>query len=278
MKGTEKKDVRTEIPYSTVFLAQHGDKKALDYVWDCCRPYTFWLAGKWKPFSTGITGWCDFDDLIQVGYLAFRHALGKWRPVEGADFKKYFGFWLKEYFRREIGISNSRRKEVLKEALSLNQKSKAESSGLDNAKEDWIEFEEDPNAEDAFKRIEDFDFGRSVREQVEKLPNPEKTAVKDFHFNGLMIKTIAKNLKVSPTSAARYLDNGYKLLRKNEVIQTLYAEIRDPGLNPYEKIGLSAFKLEKMSSPEWDYVVKEAFKEDLAKIFSGEEIDERDNE
>lgn len=265
-----------DIPFSTVFLAQQGDKDAMNCLWDNCRPYVYWLAAKWAPYSFKESRWCTYDDLVQSGYLAFRTALEKWRPVEGADFKKYFGSWLKEYFRRELGISNSQRKELLLDSISLNQKTK--DSNIENASEEWLDFEEDPTALEAFERIENFDFGRSVRGQVEKLPDPEKTTIKDFHFNGLMIKTIAENLGVSPTSASRYLDNGYRMLRKDKIIQVLYAEIRNPGPNPYEKIDLRAFSLNRMSLPEWDYIVQEAFREDLVNIFSGKEVDEIDYE
>ncbi|HCS73023.1 MAG TPA: hypothetical protein DIW17_04020 [Clostridiales bacterium] len=274
METKEDRQSEAGIPFSTVFLAQQGDEDAMNCLWDNCRPFVRWLAGKWAPSSFyGENRWYDYDDLTQIGYLAFRKALEKWRPVKGAEFKKYFGHWLREYFRREVGISNSRRKEILKDSISLNQQSSATDSGLDNSKEEWIDFEEDPKALEAFERIEDFDFGRSVREQVDKLPDPEKTVVQNHHFKGMMLKTIAKKLDVSSTSAIRYLDNGYRMLRANPVIQVLYAEIRNPWLNPYEEVGLMAFRLNRMSSPEWDYMVGEAFRDDLVKIFNGEELE-----
>lgn len=268
-----------DIPFETVFLAQQGDKDALDQLWDYCRPYAYWLAGKWAPFSySGVTRWYEYNDLISAGYLAFRKALEKWRPVEGVDFKKYFGHWLREYFRREVGISNSCRKEILKDTISLNQQTSETESKNEHSSEDWLDFEEDPKALEAFKRIEDFDFSRSVREQVEKLPDPERTVIKKYHFNGMMIKSIAKKLHVSPTSALRYLDNGYRMLRKDKIIQALYAEIRNPGLNPYEKLGLRAFSVNRMSLPEWECIVQETFREDLVNIFSGKEVSEFDYE
>lgn len=265
---------RTEIPFPTVFLAQQGDKEAINYLWDHCKPFVYWLAGKWAPHSSGGENrWYDYDDLTQTGYLAFRKSLEKWRPVEGVEFKKYFGHWLREFFRREVGISNSRRIEILKSTISLNQHSDGSQSGLEHAKEEWIDFEEDPAALRAFERIEDFDFARSVREQVNKLQDPEKTVIIEHHFRRRMLKDIAARLSVSPTSASRYLENGYRALRANAIIQVLYAEIRNPGPNPYEQIRLKAFKISKMSAPEWNYIVKETFKEDLVKIFCGEETD-----
>ena len=274
METKDNQQSEADIPFSTVFLAQRGDADALNCLWDNCRPFVHWLAGKWAPFSFhGENRWYDFDDLTQAGYLAFRKALEKWRPVEGVEFKKYFGHWLREYLRREIGISNSRRKEILKDTISLNQQTNETKSGIEHSSEDWLDFEEDPTALEAFERIENFDFRRSVREQVEKLPNPERRTIIDFHFKGRMIKAIAKNFGVSPTSASRYLDNGYRMLRKDKIIQVLYAEIRNPGPNLYEKIGLRAFKINRMSTPEWDYIAQEAFREDLANIFSGKEVD-----
>jgi len=277
METKDNQQSEADIPFSTVFLAQQGDEDAMNCLWENCRPFVYWLAGKWKSLYWE-NRWYEYDDLTQTGYLAFRKALEKWRPVEGVEFKKYFGHWLREYFRREVGVSNSRRKEVLKDSISLNQQSSATDSGLDNSKEEWLDFEEDPEALEAFERIEDFDFARSVREQVEKLPNPERRTIIDFHFKGRMIKSIAKNFGVSPTSASRYLDNGYRMLRKDKIIQVLYAEIRNPGPNPYEKIGSRAFKINRMSTPEWDYIAQEAFREDLANIFSGNEVDEEDYE
>lgn len=262
-----------ENPLSIVFLAQKGDIEAMHNLWDSCRPYVYWLAAKWAPFSFKESRWCTYDDLVQSGYLAFRKALEKWRPVEGVEFKRYFGYWLKEYFRREVGISNSRRKELLTEAISLNQQTSETESGIEHSVEEWINFEEDPAALEAFELIDEFDFRRAVREQVEKLPEPERQTVIDFYFNELMIKTIAKNRCVSPTSVSRYLDNAYKILRRNKIIQVLYAEIRFPELNPYEKISLRAFKIDRMSLPVWDYIAREAFREDLAKIFYGKDGD-----
>lgn len=274
MVTTRSKENReVQIPFSTVFLAQKGDVEAMKILWDHCRPFAYWLAGKWAPYSNETTRWHEYGDLQQAGYLAFRKALEKWRPVEGVGFKRYFGHWLREYFRREIGVSNSRRKELLRETISLNQQTSETESGIEHSSEEWIDFEEDPKALEAFELIDDYDFRRVVREIVETLPDPERKVIKDFHFNGLMIKTIAEKLGVSPTSAGRYLDNGYKMLRKNKIIQVLYAEIRFPELNPYEKIFLRAFKIDRMSSPEWNYIAQEAFREDLAKIFCGEEVD-----
>lgn len=270
---------KTEIPFSTVFLAQQGDKDAINLLWDHCRPYAHWLAGKWAPYSfKGENRWYDYNDLTQTGYLAFRTSLEKWRPVEGVEFKKYFSHWLKEFFRREVGISNSRRKEILKDTISLNQRTDGSKTILENAIEEWIDFEEDPTALEAFERIEDFDFAISIREQVDKLQNPERTVIKEHHFKGRMIKDIAVMLGVSPTSASRYLENGYRMLRANVIIQVLYAEIRNPGPNPYEQIRLKAFRINKMSAPEWDYIVQESFREDLANIFSGKEVVEIDYE
>jgi len=188
------------------------------------------------------------------------------------EFKEYFRHWLKEFFRREVGISNSRRIEILKDAISLNQRSKESKTKLDHVIEEWIDFEEDPTALEAFEQIENFDFATSIRKKVNTLNDPEKTVIKEHHFKGRMIKDIAAELGVSPTSTARYLENGYRILRTNEIIQVLYAEIRNPGPNPYEQIRLKAFKIDRMSAPEWDYVVKETFKEDLVRIFRGEEI------
>lgn len=267
-ESAEKKRDTTDVPFSTVFLAQRGDADAMNYLWESCVPYVNWLAAKMAPYSFEESRWCQYDDLIQCGYLAFRTALDKWRPVEGAQFKAYFGVWLKEYFRRELGISNSRRKEILKDCRSLY-----ETLLRDEDSDEFIQFEEDERAREAFELIEEFDFSRVVREQVEKLPEPERQTVKDFHFKGLMLKTIAKNLGVAPTSTSRYLDNAYQMLRKNKIIQVLYAEIRFPELNPYEKISLRAFKIDRMSLPEWDYIAREAFREDLAKIFCGKEVD-----
>ncbi len=271
----ENKDNKPEvepIPFSKIYLAQQGDKEAMDYVWARSRPFVYWLSGQWKPAPNVGNRWYEHTDLIQVGYLGFREALERWKPVEGVEFIHYCAYWVKEYFRREIGISRSRRIEILKDTISLNQRSDGSETGLDNAGEDWIDFEEDPAALEAFEEVDDFDFSRSVREQVQKLEDPQKTVIVEYHFKGRMLKDIAKDLDVSNTSVGRFLQNGYRELRANKIIQVLYAEIRDPGPNPYEQIGLKAFKINRMSTPEWEYIVKEAFREDLVHIFNGEEL------
>lgn len=276
MKTMSSRQSEPDIPFSTVFLAQRGDADAMNCLWDNCRPFVYWLAAKWTPYSNQATRWYEYADLLQVGYLAFRKALEKWKPVRGVEFKKYFGHWLREYFRREVGISNSRRIEILKDTISLNQKTSETKSGIENSSEDWLDFEEDPTALGAFERIEDFDFGRSVREQVELLPDPERRVVNDYYFGGLLLKNIAENLGVSLTSAIRYLDNAYRMLRKDKIIQVLYAEIRDLGLNPYETLGMRAFRINRMSSQEWDCIAHETFREDLANIFGGKEVNDED--
>ena len=253
------------IPEALLFAAKAGDRSALDELWELCRPFCWHLASKWGPHSNGRNSLYDIDDLRQAGYLAFRKALEKWKPVEGVNFIVYYDFWLAEYFRREIGISNSRRKELLFQASSLNERKDAPSD--DKTLRTVGDHLEDDRALKAYESIEDFDFARVLREQVEKLPDPERKTIKRHHFSGVMLKDIAVELGVSTTSMSRYLDSGYRMLRKNKIVQMLYAEIRCVEPNPYEKIGLRAFRLKNLSSQEWIHISKEQLADDIRRIF-----------
>lgn len=233
-----------------------------------CCPFCWHLASKWAPFSNGNTSLYDIDDLRQAGYLAFREAVERWKPVENVSFINYYDYWLAEYMRREIGIANSRRKELLFQAASLDEPdSKPSDDGDSRTVADYIE---DDSALKAFKEIEDFDFARVLREQVEKLPDPERQTIKLHHFSDMMLKDIAVRFGVSATSTSRYLNNGYRMLRHNKIVQALYAEIRCAEPNPYEQIGLKAFRINHLSSPEWLQKSKEQFADDIRWIFEME--------
>jgi len=242
--------------------AQNGDVGALNKLWKLCEPYARKICSRFAPHSNEPNWITEYNDCVQSGYLAFRKALEKWVPKDNVRFKMYLSFWVSDYCRRELGISNSTRKEVLLTSTSLD-------CTLDSGDNDdtHLDFIEDESTTACFEEIEIRNLVEIVRREVAKLPIKQQDTIMRYYYDNLLLKEIAAIYDVSMTTSQRYLENAHRQLRKSRALQLLYREIRNSAIDERQTIGTRAFKIHHLSGPEAYVIIKETFREDMAKIF-----------
>lgn len=243
--------------------AKNGDNQALSELWQLCEPYAKSICSKYAPHSCNSNRITEYDDLYQCSYLAFRKALDKWQLIKSASFSTYYTLWAKEYCRQELGISNTKRKEPLNYACSLD----TTVGGEDEDSETHSAFLVDEAAANDFEQIEIDDLVQIVREEISKLSERHKEVIKLYYYEKLLLKEIAVVYGVSMTTSQRYLDKAHRELKKSERLQLLYQEIRCSEIDKSQTAGLRAFRLHNLSSPEAHLIFKEKFNEDMARIF-----------
>lgn len=193
----------------------------------------------------------DIDDLMQAGAEGLLLAVGAYDPDRAPSFTTIAALYIKKCARELLGLRSSRRSiEVLGLSVSLE----SEIPGAESLTP--ADLVEDPAAENAFEAVEVEELRRTVREEIEKLPEPEKSTVKRIGLYGLSNETVRHDLGISRQRVSQIYHAGLKKLRRVAKLRELY-QLCGPC---YHTRGASTFFSTRTSDVEAEAIRRENIK------------------
>jgi RNA polymerase sigma factor (sigma-70 family) len=198
---TEKEDTNESI----VELIQAGNSEAVGILWTANMGLVAHIAKKYTVVLERSND-CDFDDLMQAGFIGMHRAAGEYSPDKGAKFSTYVIFHLKREMRRALGILNRKRDPSL-EALSLDTPLYDDERD-ENTLRDTLtapESDDDPIERDELKN--------AVRAAVGRIKNDTaRRTIEAYHFEGINEAQQAETEGVSKARIGQRLFTGYREL------------------------------------------------------------------
>lgn len=200
------------------FIQHGGNDELLPLLWEkthklvymhCSRLYNCNIE-RFK--RHGIDEW----DLKQSAYEGFLAAIKAYDPEKGYKFNTYLLYHLKNVVRGLIGVSGRKETDLLNICDSLDCP-----IAEDNDTK-LCETIPDEAASIPFEDVERADVYRVVREEVEKLPEQERKAIKAVYFDNMTLKEAGVALGgISPERTRQQKVNGLKKLRRSRAIREL---------------------------------------------------------
>ena len=186
------------------------------------QAYKFANGDAWSGHcsAAGIT----HEDLYCAGYFALEPAVEYFDAEKGA-FLTVFGFFLKNAFYKEIGVSKSDKvwrsvQDKLGPVQSLQDTLFTGKNGDEVTLESYIE---DKNAQKAFDDVEDALYNQRLHEDLEealKSLRPRDAAIiRDHYYNQLSADEQAKKYRLSSTRVSDIRFQALSLLRKHTKLQ-----------------------------------------------------------
>lgn len=161
----------------------------------------------------------ELSDLEQELYFAFRQAVQYYKPDSGYNFTTFLKYPFRNTCRRLLG-RNQREPDPLNNCASLDRPAKE-----DEAEGATIgDLQPDPQSSAFIDNLERAALAEIVRTEVDRIPEPEGSAVKYYYFDGLTLEQVGGLLDVSYQRAGQIMSNARRTLRKSRELRTLYAE------------------------------------------------------
>lgn len=201
------------------FIKQGGNDELLPLLWDkthklvymhCSRLYSCNIE-RFK--RHGIDEW----DLKQSAYEGFLKAIEAYNPEKGHKFNTYLPYSIKKVVRELIGVPGRNEKDLLNICESLD------CPIFEDNETELSETIPDEAAILPFEDVERADVCRVVREELEKLPEQERQAIKAVYFENMTLKETGEVLGgISPEMARQRKVDGLRKLRRSRAIRELY--------------------------------------------------------
>ena len=175
-----------------VMVIKGGSDELAPSLWERVERFAYAKATDYYCLHTelcakaGVT----LDDLKQESYFAFMAAVNYYDPDKGFLFMTFMNYPLQTAFNSACGTrTQAGRKSLLNGAKSLNTPVGEENLTL----EDMLE---DVTASDEFQRIEDLDYTKCLRSDLEECIdtlNPEQAyTIRERYFDGRNFRQIAE--------------------------------------------------------------------------------------
>jgi RNA polymerase sigma factor (sigma-70 family) len=212
---------------------QSGETEAIETLWAANVGLVAHIAKKYMVVLERCSD-CDFEDLMQAGFLGICRAAGEYDPGKGAPFSSYASFFLRKEMRRALGIRTSKR-DASFSADSLDVPLFDDDNNETTLRDTLTAPEEDDIP------IEREELQAAVRAAVSRMRNKtNRCAIEEYYWEGKTERQIAESSGVSCAAIGARLYNGYRELRRDI---TLRKWAVDYGVdNIYRHKGVRAFK------------------------------------
>ena len=198
-----------------VMVIKGGNDELTPSLWERVERFAHIKATDYYHLHTDLCARAGvtLDDLKQESYFAFMAAVNYYDPDKGFLFLSFMTYPLLKAFNGACGIITQKRKqEPLNNAKSLSTPVGEEDSTL----EDMLE---DEAAGDSFQRIEEMDFTKRLRSDLEECIdslNPDQAyTIREKYFCGMNTRQIAERHGITEglcrgreTEALRHLRRG----------------------------------------------------------------------
>lgn len=235
-----------------------GADNLTEALWIQVEALARWKASKYISGLKlhGSTRGLEFDDLLQIGFLAMLEAVSTYKPENGL-FAPWFVIHIQKAFVEASGLRTKRdRSDPLDNSTSLDLPLS------DNVDTDSLhELIPDPEAEAALDSIEEQIWHDQLRNTLDdvmaELPEKSSTVLQMRYYQQKTLVEVASEFQVGTEMARQYELKALRELRKPRNIRRLRPFI---DFNYYSGTGLGAFQATGMSVQERYLVREEEFR------------------
>lgn len=198
---------------------QKGEQKLMAMLWEQVRRFVAKRANFFS-FQYDGTSKVDRDDLIQSGYFALVEAIKTYKPDAGCSFIGYLDYYLRNQFRKEVGIRSSHR-DALTKAISLDDSVFDEDDGdttlLSMIRSDSAEAEFD----EVVEQLDNARIVDTVRKCMQKLKPSERDVLLQIYIQQRKRKEIANLYGVSPQRVNQIHNRALRRLRTMPAVRKI---------------------------------------------------------
>lgn len=201
-------------------IHQGGADELIPVLWEKVRKLLYFKSEQYyklnKNFcdSRGIDSW----DIKQESYNAFLKALKAFDISKGYKFTTYLKMPFKNAVNDLLGRSKQLKNEPLNNCQSLNKP-----VGLpDGSETEFGELIPDDNSLDFVKRLETLSEYETIHQIVEQLPEPCKSVINQYYFQGKTFTAIADERSLSRERIRQIHLRALKILRSNSTLREIY--------------------------------------------------------
>lgn len=224
---------------------QAGDTEALATLWTMNTGLVAYVAKRYIGLL-GERGDCDYDDLMQAGFLGLYQAATKYAPDRGAKFSTYAVFHIMREMRRALGILTEKH-DTSVNAISLDAPLYKDSDNITILNTLAVPGEEE-------NPIEREELCAAVRAAVARMKHgAARRTVEAYHFEGMSEAQQAEAEGVSEQSISNRLYRGYRELYNDPELQRWAVDYTYTNL--YRTKGIRAFNT-SFSSVVEDIVIQ----------------------
>lgn len=230
--------------------------------------------GKWKArriFTAlelrGTSCGCEFDDLVQCGYLAMVAAVETYTPESGS-FSTWFMYYLQKEFAEITGYRTKRgRCEPLNEAYSLD---KPLADEADSAV--FGDLVPDQRATATMENVEEREYQRQLKLAIDRalseLPADVAEVLRLRHYDRLTLNEIGKRWQLSRERIRQMEYKGIRKMREPKIACILRPFM---DFDFYSSTGLTAYQHSGMSIQERYVMMEEQRRERVWQQMKAEE-------
>jgi RNA polymerase sigma factor, sigma-70 family len=212
------------------------------------------------------SGTVEFDELYNAGYIALVDAVERHDPERGS-FTTIFALCLKKAFAGTLGGQSLRqRNDPLRYALSFDAPIGGEDDDLKLG--DTII---DEDAEAVFKNVEETEYQRQLREELEtalsKLPEQQKAILRRRYYAGETLDAVGASLHTTRENVRQRENRALRTLRRSSSAARLW-ELAYPGerwinqkTNFYKHTSVNRFNNTGISDVEALAIQRETWRE-----------------
>jgi RNA polymerase sigma factor (sigma-70 family) len=234
MQGGEpsmKADAITETNEHIVERIQAGDAEAIGILWTANERLVAYIANRYHVILAGRRD-CDFDDLMQAGFIGMHRAAGEYSPDKGAKFSTYAIFHLKREMRRALGILGEKR-DPIHNAAPLDAPILDDGHEAVNLIDTLVSPEDDVT-------IERDELQSAVRAAVGRMKHKAaRSAIESYYFEGVTESQQAEAEGVSRALIDSRLSRGYRELYNDPELHRWAVDYEYTNL--YRHKGVQAF-------------------------------------
>lgn len=251
-----------------VAAIQNGEQRAGE-LWKQVQGLVKWKAR--RIFTAlelrGTSCGCEFDDLVQCGYLAMVAAVETYTPESGS-FSTWFMYYLQKEFAEITGYRTKRgRCEPLNESLSLE---KPLTDETDSAV--FGDLIPDHRATATMENVEEREYQRQLKNAIDKALSKLSADVAEVlrlrNYDRLTLDEIGKRWQLSRERIRQMENKGIRKLREPKIACTLRPFM---DFDFYSSTGLTAYHHSGMSIQEHYVMMEEQRRERVWQQMKAEE-------
>lgn len=206
------------------FIHAGGNDELIPLLWDKVKQLLYSKAENYYRTHTtnckrrGVEVW----DIKQAAYCAYREALRYYNPDKGYKFITFIILPFKKEIYKLLDIQTKRGlNEPLNNSCSLDTPVTDTDGDTDTA---LIDLQADESSTDFIEEMEAAELRKTIRAEVEKLPEKQADIIKLYYLQEISLQDIAKQLQVSAERVRQNKAAAERALRNNTTLQTLYDE------------------------------------------------------
>lgn len=224
-----------------------GESDLIEALWEQNKRLIHWKANGLfiKYRERCIKAGVEYDDIMQVAFLALCNAIRDFDPSTGYKLMTYLNFPLRNGFSTLIGIRN-RGRNPLNDYVSLNIVIGEEGTT------ELVELQLDPESETPFEAVLEDLYNIELRNALEnslsKLPPKQAIAIRGRYFDGKTQKDIAAETGITHQNVHNLQRDGFTRLRRDRKLKEYCDDILSN--YAYKRTGYNSFRNNMASSVE----------------------------